>query len=159
MSRKTMCAAIAALLAASTPLAFAQTTSTPSGSDQRTPAAEAPARTMANHLMPGQIRFSDMNGATVRDGQNKDLGDVKDVVLDRDGRVAAVVLDVGAVLGIGGKNVAVPMSALKVATDRDGKPYFATNMTEDQLKSAQAYELTPATPSSGSSTEPNSRRQ
>ena len=141
MSKTTMTAAFAAMMAIAAPLAVAQTAATH-------------ASVGANHIMPGQIRATDMNGATVYDARNKNLGDVKDIVLDRDGRVAAVVLNVGSTVGIGGKLVAVPMSDLKVSFDNNNKPKFSISMTEDQLKSAQAYDLNPKNANTGSSTEP-----
>jgi len=91
--------------------------------------------------MPEQIRMTQMNGATVYDSQNQNIGDVKDIILDRDGRVAAVVLNVGATLGVGGKYVAVTMKDIKVTKDANDKPRFAVGMTKEQLKSAQTYDL------------------
>ena len=102
-----------------------------------------------------------MDGSTVYDTQNQKVGDVKDIILDRDGKVAAVVLDVGAFLGIGGKNVAVSMNDLKITQDNNNsnKPRFTVDMTKDQLKAAQAYDLNgnARSTSSGSSTAPASR--
>ena len=106
----------------------------------------------ANHLLPGQIRATQMNGATVYDGQNQNLGDIKDIILDRDGRIAAVVLNVGATLGVGGRYVAVAMGDLKVSSGPNDKPRFAVSLTKDQLKSAQAYDLNEA--KTGTSTAP-----
>ena len=99
-----------------------------------------------------------MDGATVYDTQNQKVGDVKDIILDKDGKVAAVILDVGAFLGVGGKYVAVGMNDLKITQDNN-KPRFAVDMTKDQLKSAQAYDLNGPSrnSSSGSTTAPSSR--
>ena len=113
----------------------------------------------ATQLQPGQIRATQMDGSTVYDAQNQKVGDIKDIILDRDGKVAAVVLDVGAFLGIGGKNVAIGMSDLKITQDDNNKPRFTVDMTKDQLKSAQAYDLNGPSrnSSSGSTTAPSSR--
>src|SRR4051812_19765883 len=101
-----MTAAFAAMLMASVPMAYAQTTTTTT-----TPPATATTThtSTSNHIMPGQIRATQMDGARVYDRQNQNIGDVKDIILDRDGKVANVVLNVGAFLGVGGKYVAVPM--------------------------------------------------
>lgn len=145
MPKLTMSAAFAAILAASMPAALAQTTNAnpppPAPNAANVPAT--PAEGMPNHVMPGQLRFSDMNGATVYDGQNNNVGDINNVVLDRDGKVAAVVVKTGAFLGIGGKTVALSMKDIKVATDKDGKPRFTVDMTKDQLKAAQNYDVNP----------------
>ena len=151
---KTMTAAFALLMTASLPV-YAQTTSTTTPPASGTSAA-APANAGATHIQPGQIRTTEMNGATVYDTQNQKVGDVKDIILDRDGKVAAVVLDVGAFLGMGGKYVAVGMNDVKISEDKNNKPHFAVDMTKDQLKAAQAFDLN-RNASSGSSTAPATR--
>lgn len=54
--------------------------------------------------------------AGVQDGWD-DIGEVNDVLLGRDGSVDAVLVDIGGFLGIGERQVAVDMSALKFVTD------------------------------------------
>jgi sporulation protein YlmC with PRC-barrel domain len=133
--KTTMTAAFALMMAASLPV-YAQTSSS---SD--TTAAPA-GKVTATHLQPGQIRATQMDGSTVYDTQNQKVGDIKDIILDRDGKVAAVVLDVGAFLGMGGKYVALAMNDLKITNDNNSnKPRFTVDMTKDQLKAAQAYDL------------------
>ena len=162
MSRTTMTAALALMLAAAVP-AYAQTSSssTSSPSTSASSASNSPTHVTATQLQPGQIRATQMDGATVYDTQNQKVGDVKDIILDRDGKVAAVVLDVGAFLGIGGKYVAIGMNDLKITQDNNNsnKPRFTVDMTKDQLKSAQAYDLNGNghNASSGSTTAPSSR--
>jgi sporulation protein YlmC with PRC-barrel domain len=157
-----MTAALAATLALSMPMAFAQTTR------ETTPPSTtaAPMRSMTHEtatragamtsMMPDQIRVTEMDGSTVYDTQNRNIGDVKDIILDKDGRVAAVILDVGSFLGMGGKMVAVPMSDVKVSfkDNNSNKPRFTVNMTKEQLKSAQAFEFNQKNAASGSSTPP-----
>ena len=162
MSKTTMTAAFALMLAAAVP-AYAQSssssTASPSASSPSTSASSASTHVTATQLQPGQIRATQMDGSTVYDAQNQKVGDVKDIILDRDGKVAAVVLDVGAFLGIGGKNVAIGMSDLKITQDDNNKPRFTVDMTKDQLKSAQAYDLNGPSrnSSSGTTTAPASR--
>ena len=57
-----------------------------------------------------------MIGSTVYDVQNRDIGSVKDLVINKDGRVAAAVVDVGTFLGMGGKYVAVPLMRSRPTT-------------------------------------------
>ena len=148
MSKTMMTTAFAALLAAAAPAAMAQTAAT-------TTPATAHTGTAATHITPGQIRVTQMDGATVYDTQNRNIGDVKDIILERDGKVAAVVLDVGSFLGMGGKFVAVAMNDLKVTFDKDNnKPHFAVDMTKEQLKAAQNFDLNEKKASTGTSTPP-----
>jgi len=155
---KTMTAAFALLIAASVPV-YAQTTSNTSNTTPPASgtSAAAPSHAGGTHIQPGQIRATEMDGATVYDMQNQKVGDVKDIILDKDGKVAAVVLDVGAFLGMGGKYVAVGMNDVKITEDKNNKPHFAVDMTKDQLKAAQAFDLNRNSTSSGSSTAPANR--
>ena len=146
-----MTAALAAMLALTAPMAFAQTSTTTTTTPPAT-ATTTHAGTTANHIMPGQIRVTQMDGARVYDRQNQNIGDVKDIILDKEGKVDAVVLNVGAFLGVGGKYVALPMRDIKVDFDKDNKPHFTVDMTKDQLKAAQAFDLDEKKASTGSST-------
>jgi sporulation protein YlmC with PRC-barrel domain len=66
-------------------------------------------------LQGEQILGSKLIGTTVVSANNESVGDVNDVILDRNGQVMAVVVGVGGFLGIGEKDVAVPFSALDFA--------------------------------------------
>ena len=68
------------------------------------------------HLMKG----STFMGADVENPQGQNLGDIKDVVIDRaSGRIAYAVVSFGGFLGLGEKLFAVPWGAfLKPATTR-----------------------------------------
>lgn len=46
-----------------------------------------------------------------------DIGEVNDVIVSRDGKVEAVLVDIGGFLGIGERQVAVSMDALRFASD------------------------------------------
>src|SRR5215472_3039161 len=112
MTKSNLTAAVAAILMATSPLAFAQSTVAP----------HDVSRTATNpngtQIRDNQFRASKWLGSTVYDLQNRDLGSVKDLIIDKDGRVANVVLDVGTFLGMGGKYVAVPPSAIKTDNNR-----------------------------------------
>lgn len=47
----------------------------------------------------------------------EDIGEINDVVLTRDGRVDAVLVDIGGFLGMGERQVAVHMSAIRFVAD------------------------------------------
>lgn len=82
----------------------------------------------------------------VQDGWN-DIGEVNDVILSRDGSVEAVLVDIGGFLGIGERQVAVDMSAVRFASDSstadDPNDWFLV-LTADRtmLESAPAWEMT-----------------
>ena len=87
-------AALAALLACASPAALAATSHT---------AANQPEMT----IQSDQLRAHKMIGAAVYDRNNQKIGSVQDLVLNKDGTVADVVVSVGRFLGMGGKDVAV----------------------------------------------------
>jgi hypothetical protein len=63
---------------------------------------------------PGQIMGSDLRGTRVYGSNNESIGDISDLLLDRQGQVVAAIVGVGGFLGIGQKDVAVPFSALEI---------------------------------------------
>jgi len=138
MRRPNITAAVAALLLAAAPLAYTQT-------------AKAATDTVATSTMiqPDQIRASKMIGSDVYSVENADIGKVQDIILDRDGRVASVVVDVGSFLGMGGKDVAVRLSDIKSDNNR-----LTLDVTKGQLQQAQAYQLENPDTGAGSSTSP-----
>jgi sporulation protein YlmC with PRC-barrel domain len=71
----------------------------------------------------------------VYDPQDNKIGDIKDVLVDRDGKVTAFIIGAGYFLGMGEHDVAVPFSAVK-GTQKDGKWYLTMNASKDTLKAA-----------------------
>ncbi len=135
-----MTAAMAALFLAAAPLAYAQ------AAPRDTPDAVT---TLGGVIQPDQIRASKMIGSSVYDVQNRDIGKVQDVILNPDGRVAAVVVDVGTVLGMGGKDVAVHLSDIKADNNR-----LTLDVTKERLQQAQNYQLENPDTGAGSTTSP-----
>jgi sporulation protein YlmC with PRC-barrel domain len=64
-------------------------------------------------IQSDQMRASKIIGSAVYDVQNRKIGKVRDLVLDRSGQIAAMVVDVGTFLGMGGKNVGVKLGDVK----------------------------------------------
>jgi hypothetical protein len=146
MSKTTMTMAFAVITAGGIAMASAQSTTT------TTSPPTLPVETTANHLLPGQLRATQMTGAAVQDTQGQNIGSIKDIILDSEGRVAAVVLNVSGTLGMGGRYVAVGLNDLKIV-DTDGKPRFTVELLKEQLKTAQTYDLNEAK-RTGTSTAP-----
>jgi sporulation protein YlmC with PRC-barrel domain len=76
-----------------------------------------------------QFRASKLIGSRVYGANDENIGEINDVLMDQSGRVHAVVLGVGGFLGIGEKDVAVPMNALKFMAERPAARTAATNTT------------------------------
>jgi sporulation protein YlmC with PRC-barrel domain len=129
---KSTVATMIAALSLTASLAYAQDFGTPPSQANR----PAHLLTVALTAQSGELRASQMIGSTVYDVQNRNIGSVKDIVLDHEGKVAGVIVDVGAFLGAGGKYVAVSLNDFKTDNDR-----LTLNRTKEQLQAAQSYQL------------------
>lgn len=81
----------------------------------------------------------------VQDGW-KDIGEVNDVILSREGTVEAVLVDIGGFLGIGENQIAVDMDALQFvrdgSSDEGADAYFLVlNAPAAALEDAPTYDM------------------
>ena len=90
---------------------------------------------------------SKFKGTDVIGSNNEKIGDVNDILFDRNGRVVAYVVGVGGFLGIGTKDVALAPAAFQVqpATDREDMK-LRLAMTRDELKNAPEFKATSTRP-------------
>jgi sporulation protein YlmC with PRC-barrel domain len=63
--------------------------------------------------LKGNWRASKLMGLDVYNEANEKLGDVNELILDKNGKVSAVVIGVGGFLGMGEHDIAVSMDKLK----------------------------------------------
>src|ERR1700731_2046648 len=76
---------------------------------------------------------------SVYDPSDAKVGEIMDVLVDRDGKIAAFIVSVGGFLGMGEKDVAVPFNAVQFKTKDNNKWYPVMNTTKDALKNAPGY--------------------
>ncbi|HVW55598.1 MAG TPA: PRC-barrel domain-containing protein [Rhizobiaceae bacterium] len=88
----------------------------------------------------GTISANDLIGTKVYGANNADLGSISDVVLDKQGKIDAIVVDVGGFLGMGTKRVAIGMTNLQFLADKNGRKYLYTPLTKDQLQKQPTYD-------------------
>jgi hypothetical protein len=109
---------------------------------------EPAATTSAPAMASSSVRYLDMQsegqwlassfmGETVRGTDDKSIGEINNLLVDKDGKVVAAVIGVGGFLGIGEKDVAVPFEALQLSNERDEKITLAA--TEEQLRNAPEF--------------------
>ena len=139
MSNATRTAIFTAIIAAAAPCAYAQTSTMPA----------ARAAVTSHIIQSDEVRASKMIGSAVYDLQNRDIGKVSDLVLNKDGAVDVVVLDVGSFLGMGGKYVGIPISDIKTDNKR-----LTLDRSKEQLQAMAAYQLENPDTGAGSSTSP-----
>lgn len=81
------------------------------------------------------VTVTDWYKQSVYDTQNNKIGDIKDVLVDDEGRVNALIVSVGGFLGAGEKDVAVKFDAVK-KSEKDNSVRLTMNANKDELKSA-----------------------
>ena len=74
----------------------------------------------------------------VYDPSDSKIGDVDDVLIDKEGRVTAMIIGVGGFLGMGEKDVAVPFSSVR-ASEKNNKWYLVLNTNKEALKTAPGF--------------------
>jgi sporulation protein YlmC with PRC-barrel domain len=75
----------------------------------------------------------------VYDPNDNKIGEVKDVLVDHDGKTVALIIGVGGFLGAGEKDVAVPFNSVRFTTKNNNKWYMVMNTTKDGMKAAPGY--------------------
>lgn len=87
---------------------------------------------------PSLMGADTLIGDSVVNGQEEDLGDIKEIMLDmRTGQVAYAVLSFGGFLGMGEKLFAVPWQALQLDTVNKR---FVLNLDKAKLKNAPGFD-------------------
>jgi sporulation protein YlmC with PRC-barrel domain len=76
---------------------------------------------------------------SVYDPSDNKIGEIVDVLIDREGKVTTLMIGVGGFLGIGEKDVAVPFNGVRVTTKDNNKWYLVMNSTKDALKDAKGF--------------------
>jgi hypothetical protein len=161
MVKKLLIATAASGLMLST--ALAQQTTTPPAAAPSAPAASTSAggaTASSAKFIPSQGKdqwvASKFKGTDVIGANNEKIGDVDDMLFDKNGKVLAFIVGVGGFLGIGQKDVALDMAAFQVVPADTGSNTGATgstsanddphniklklSMTKDELKAAPAFE-------------------
>lgn len=89
----------------------------------------------------GDFSAEELIDADVVNAKNDTVSSIDDLILNEDGSIQAVIMDVGGFLGIGEKSVEVSFDELTILKQENGediKVYM--NTTEDALNSMPEYE-------------------
>ena len=145
MKRMMMTTALGMLLAAP---AMAQTAETPTDGMEGEMFVSAPASgdihgtdLIGKRLYVSETEFEEGYMATSGESAEwDDVGEIGDLIISQDGRVEAVLLDIGGFLGIGEKTVAVQMDDLSfIREDGMGDMFIAISGTRETLERAPEY--------------------
>ena len=83
---------------------------------------------------------SDLIGKAVVNADNETVGDVNDIVSDKNGNIIAVLIGAGGFLGLGEKDVALRFEDLQLSRDENNEVFLVANVSEDMLASAPDFE-------------------
>jgi sporulation protein YlmC with PRC-barrel domain len=139
-SMKCLTAAALLIMSFAPPFAQAAAPGTDSSAQAETPSPPAtPASNFVTHQTQDQWLVGNVWNKRVYNTAGQSVGDVKDILITRDGKVVAIVIGVGGFLGLGEKNVAVSFDLLQkngnIASDR-----IILNMDEQALRAAPDFQ-------------------
>jgi sporulation protein YlmC with PRC-barrel domain len=113
---------------------------TPDQTQPAPPAAAAAKGQVITEQKPDQLLASKLKGTNVIGTNDEKIGDVSDILFEKDGKILAYVVGVGGFLGIGTKDVALSPASFQIvpANDRESMK-LKLSMTKDELKSAADF--------------------
>lgn len=91
-----------------------------------------------------QISANDFLGKAVYTADDQTIGDINDLLVEKDGGIVAAVVGVGGFLGIGEKDVAVPFGKITVSREvaqdgGEGEVRLTTTETAESLRTAPEF--------------------
>jgi len=107
------------------------------------PSSSATTAKFINSQRQDQFLASKFKGTDVIGADDKKIGDVSDILFDKDGKIEAYVVGVGGFLGIGSKDVALAPASFQVVPGDKSKnesDKLRLSMTKEQLKEAANFE-------------------
>ena len=155
MLKKIMAAAAVSGLALTSAMAQSTSPSTTSPTSPNTPSVTAPSTsststaaaattgkaTFIHQQTADQHLASKFNGTDVIGANDEKIGDVSDILFDKDQKILAYIVGVGGFLGIGQKDVAIAPASFQPVPGKDATDMkLRLSMTKDELKAAQAFE-------------------
>jgi sporulation protein YlmC with PRC-barrel domain len=88
--------------------------------------------------LPAGTTVTNFYKQSVYDPSDNKIGDIDDALIDKEGRVTAIIIGVGGFLGMGEKDVAVPFSSVR-ASEKNNKWYLVLNTNKEALKTAPGF--------------------
>jgi sporulation protein YlmC with PRC-barrel domain len=83
------------------------------------PTQQAGAGQIMTQMSPDLLRGSQLMGIDVYGADNQKIGDIDEVLVDRQGKIHGLVVGVGGFLGIGQKDVAIPFDQVQWLSNQE----------------------------------------
>lgn len=81
-------------------------------------------------------------GSSVFTASNENIGDINDLIFDEKGSIQAVIIGVGGFLGMGEKDVAMPLDKITVTRDETNAIKLTVQASREDLDKAPAFDKT-----------------
>src|ERR1700740_3442847 len=86
-----------------------------------------------------QVRVYRLIGSKVVGADGQEIGKVDDLLLDRDQKLAGVIVSVGGFLGVGSKSVALPADRVDISQAYGDQRVVKIDATKEELAAAPAF--------------------
>ena len=136
LSMKTTVLGLAASLMLAAPV-LAQTTTPPAPTPP--PAASPSGQPIWYSHQADEMRASKLIGTKIVNTANETIGDINEIVLGKDGKVAAVIVGVGGFLGVGEREVAMGFESIRMGRNSNNNLVLTANTSKDALKNAPEW--------------------
>ena len=87
-----------------------------------------------------ELLAANLIGQTVMTANNESIGEVTDLITDKDGKILAVLIGAGGFLGIGEKDVAIRFEDITVTRDENNDLTVTANVTKEMVAQAPDYQ-------------------
>ena len=95
--------------------------------------------TYLTKALPDWVPIGAYHNQDIYNQAGEKIGSIKDLLVGPDGRIHAAVVGVGSFLGIGEKDIAVPLSAVRIERRDDGRR-LTIDVMRETLQTAPAFE-------------------
>jgi len=107
------------------------------------PAPDAATTTVGNAEVPASaVLASQFMGQAVYTAANENIGEINDLIMNKDLDNIVAVVGIGGFLGIGEKDVAIPISDINVIKDADNALRLTVSASKEQLEALPAFDRT-----------------
>jgi sporulation protein YlmC with PRC-barrel domain len=120
---------------ATPPAASDRPATPPAAADRQAGAPSGP----VTQQKPDQMLASKFKGTDVMGSDNQKIGDVSDILFDKQGKIEAYVISVGGFLGMGAKDIALPPSQVQWTKDNN-EDKLKVSMSKEQLEQMAKFE-------------------
>jgi hypothetical protein len=110
----------------------------------KAPSPRINGKTESDSLVPipgtgtAEVKGNRLMGADVTNAGHEKLGDVDEVLVTTDGRVSAIIVSTGGVLGVGDRKVVLPWERLRFSS-RGSDLVVVTDATRETLRAMPEY--------------------